>query len=226
MKLPDWKPAWVRLVSNARRLPLDMVVTAVVVLACLGVARCEHEKANSAQKRAARYASEALLQKAAAEGWQVQATDAKAKAGSLAKQLAKADSQLANLATAMRQAGAQPVAHTVIHAAAQGTIVVQPPAQATQTDTTVKDGPLTAHILAVPAADVRLDWHVNVPIDLVHAALADRRFAVFARSTDPRVSVTVDTLLMELPKPQGGGWLKPLGIGAAAGALGCLFLCR
>lgn len=141
---------------------------------------------------------------------------------------ANADSQAARLARELEAARARPVRRTVVTTEASGGPVPPETVFVATGDSAValfRDGALVEQVSYVRRRQPRwqLDWWtVETVAELVHAE-SSGRLAVFARSLDPGVTITVDTLVYELPEPPeepGFPWRCLGGAGAAGAAAG------
>lgn len=150
--------------------------------------------------RADSLATEVVIERARADGWEVATADT---ATQLLGLLAASDSQAARLARELEAARARPVSRTVLVASSSGATEAPRDAQASAADSTVyqvEDGPLSAVITTwADSAAARLEWSVEIVAELVHAEGADRRGLVFARSPDPRVRLTTPAFEYQLP---------------------------
>ena len=204
---------------RARGRPWMAWTLLVAVLAGWGA--WQRHQRGRAETAGARYATTALLEHARADGWEARAGTEATGRGRLLGELARGDVRMRTLAAQLDSAGAQPVARTVVRVVAGDTVRVAATAGPDSASADLQDGPLSAHIsyTARPAPSFGVAWQIDTRLELVHALGADRRLLVFARSSDPRVHVDVDTLTYQLPRlDHGPSRLKWAGIGAVVGA--------
>lgn len=145
--------------------------------------------------RANHLATEILIERARADGWEATAADT---ATRLLASLAASDSQAARLSRELEALRARPIARTVVVASSGGEAeAVRDPERSTPDSTVyrVDDGPLSGVITTwADSVMARLDWTVSLSAELVHVEGADGRGLVFARSEDPRVDLQVPVL--------------------------------
>lgn len=162
-----------------------------------------HREADRATARADSLATEILIERARADGWEATVADT---ATRLLARLAASDSQAARLAREIEALRARPVARTVVVASSDGETEAQRDPEASAADSTVyrvDDGPLSGVITTwADSALARLDWRIEISAELVHVEGPDRRLLVFARSPDPRVRLDVPEFVYQLPEPE------------------------
>lgn len=188
-----------------RGLGSALVVGAVALIllgSLLSRLTSETRRADRANARADSLATEILLERARADGWEATAADTTTV---LLELLAATDSQAATLARELEAVRARPVSRTVLVASSSGAARAQRDPEASAADSTVylvDDGPLSGVITTwADSALARLDWSIEISAELVHVEGPDRRLLVFARSPDPRVRLTVPEFVYQLPEP-------------------------
>lgn len=201
-------------------IPAAVVLALLVSLLSWGARG--HRNADRQRTRADSLATEILLERARADGWEAVAADT---AVQLLELLAASDSQAASLARELEAARARPVSRTVVVASSEGETTADLDPEASSPDSTiyrVDDGPLSGVITVwADSAAARLDWEIEISAELIHAEGPDRRGMVFARSTDPRVSLAVPELAWSPPPPPPGpSRLRWLVAGLAIGVVG------
>lgn len=175
-----------------------VVATAVAVCALLSGAG-ERRRADQATARADSLATEALIDRARADGWEVAFGDTIPR---LLDLIAAGDSQSAGLARELAAARTELRSRTVLVASSSGAAEAPRDPVASSADSTVylvEDGPLRGVITVwADSAAARLDWSVEITAELYDVEAADRRRLLLARSPDPRVQVSIPTF--ELPR--------------------------
>lgn len=211
------------------RFPYETFAAGVAVLLVTGLALAyaalADRRADAAERARDQATTELVVARAQAAGWAAKAGTERR--GFLAAQ-ARGDSMAAALERALRTGGARPVARTVVTASAAGEVRIPAKPRPDSVTAAAEDsvtaafesGPLTGD-LSYHLRDRRfgLRWQARVPLELVHAIGADRRLLVFGRSSDPRVTLEVDTLEYQLPAPERrGSPVRCAAVAAGAGA--------
>lgn len=164
-----------------------------------------HQEATRQRTRADSLATEIILERARADGWEARAADT---TSVLLELLTASDSQAARLSRELEAARARPVSRTVVVTSSSGAAEAPRDPEASAADSTVylvDDGPLSGVITTwADSALARLDWSIEISAELIHVEAPDRRLLVFARSLDPRVRLDIPTLEYQLPPPPPG----------------------
>jgi hypothetical protein len=141
------------------------------------------------------------------DGWEVQFAQM---VGSGTALLQERDSALAALATRLDDAHARIRQYVRAEAIAESTVAGQAEAQDTTTEIPrwwtgrVDDGLLAGswRFERVPSPELSLGYSVTVPIELVSSEGGDGRWLVTGRSTDPRVTLSLDEVIVEPAEPE------------------------
>jgi len=185
-----------------RTLSASVTAATLIFLVLLFWGVQGHREASRSGLRADSLATEILIERARADGWEAVAADT---AAQLLELLAASDSQGARLSREIEALRARPVSRTVVVASSEGDSEAIRDPEASSPDSTiyrVDDGPLSAAITAWSdsvLSRLHIDWHLEISAELFHVEAPDRRLLVFARSPDPRVRLSVPTFEYQLP---------------------------
>ncbi len=213
-----------------KQTALLLVTFGLLVLALVGWGQscAAGREAAAVEAERARLATRLLEQEAAAQGWELRyaqdSTQWEARA-------TEQDSTLALLLQQNRALGGTVRTYTDVvanlHVALETEASLRM-ATDTATGLSVPDSILAEFIDPVFRAWVRcqiipancnLQWDMSLKLTLLHNEMPDGRLAVFARSPDPRIELTVPTFYWLPPPPPAVGWHWPTSLKTGPPAL-------
>lgn len=204
-----------------RTLSASVTAATLIFLVLLFWGVQGHREASRSGLRADSLATEILIERARADGWEAVAADT---AAQLLELLAASDSQDARLSREIEALRARPIARTVAVVSSGG--ISEAPRDSTtsaaDTDSTtylVSDGPLSGRFTTWADSPFgRFDWSFELTSEFVHAEGADKRGMIFARPLGSRGEVSVIDLDYQplTAEPRGFPW----GCIASAGGTG------